>query len=180
MLAKNALNVKQKMLLNNLSEKENIKMKNTLKLNHKKSEIIMDRTFAKLAENTKSEEYAHLQMVRKDYPNYTVVQKSIKPNPHKENYKGLTYEYMRNHIIRYSSSEEMASDLKELDDMIFMSKCHSTGFRYPVIKKWFLAKYPEVTEKFARKREEENKQTNEAQINKDTEKNNIAEFKEAS
>lgn len=180
MLVKNVLNVKQKMLLNNLIKKETTKMKNTLKLNHKDRLIVMDRTFAKLAENTKSEEYAHLQMVRKDYPNYTVAQKKINKNPNTEHYNGLTYEYMHDYIIRYSASEEMESALKELDDMIFTSQCHSKAFRYPTIKKWFLAKYPEVTEKFARKREEENKQTNVAQINKDTEKNNIAEFKEVS
>ena len=41
-------------------------MRNTLKLDHAKNIIIMDRTFAKLAENTFSEEYRHLQMVRTD------------------------------------------------------------------------------------------------------------------
>lgn len=29
-------------------------------------------------------------------------------------------------------------------DMIFISKCHSQAKRYPVIKNWFLDKYPEV------------------------------------
>ena len=33
-------------------------MKNTLKLNHENHTIVMDRTFAKYAENTRSEEYA--------------------------------------------------------------------------------------------------------------------------
>lgn len=47
-------------------------MKNTLKIDHSKKTIVMDRTFAKLSENTRSEEYAHLQQVRRDYPNYLV------------------------------------------------------------------------------------------------------------
>lgn len=59
-------------------------MKNTLTLNHEKRTIIMDRTFAKYAENTMSDEYAHLQRVRKDYPNYTVIQRQIKRNPNKK------------------------------------------------------------------------------------------------
>ena len=42
-------------------------MKNTLKINHENKAIVMDRTFAKFAEDTRSEEYAHLQQVRKDY-----------------------------------------------------------------------------------------------------------------
>jgi hypothetical protein len=28
--------------------------------------------------------------------------------------------------------------------MILVSQCHSKAFRYPVIKKWFLKKYPEI------------------------------------
>ena len=43
-------------------------MKNTLKLNHAKREIVMDATFARNAENTMSPEYTHLQTVRRDYP----------------------------------------------------------------------------------------------------------------
>jgi len=70
-------------------------MKNTLKLNHENRTIVMDRTFAKRSENTRSEEYAHLQQVRQDYPTYTVIRRQIKTNPKKESYKGLTYEYMQ-------------------------------------------------------------------------------------
>jgi hypothetical protein len=36
-------------------------MKNTLRLDHEKRAIVMDRTFAKLAEDTFSPEYEHLQ-----------------------------------------------------------------------------------------------------------------------
>ena len=52
-------------------------MKNTLRIDHANGRIIMDRTFAKCAEDTRSEEYRHLQSVRQDYPTYTVVRKQI-------------------------------------------------------------------------------------------------------
>lgn len=52
-------------------------MKNTLKLNHTNRTIVMDKTFAKFAADTKSSEYAHLQQVRQDYPLYTVVQRHM-------------------------------------------------------------------------------------------------------
>lgn len=42
-------------------------MKNVLKVNHVDRTIVMDRTFAKYAENTMSPEYAHLQQVRLHY-----------------------------------------------------------------------------------------------------------------
>ena len=63
-------------------------MKNTLKIKHEFALIIMDRTFAKKAENTRSEEYTHLQKIRQDYPTYEVITKTIKKNEKKESYKG--------------------------------------------------------------------------------------------
>ena len=69
-------------------------MKNTLRLNHDTRTIVMDKTFAKFAENTMSEEYAHLQRVRMDYPTYTVERRRITRNAAKECYRGLTYTYM--------------------------------------------------------------------------------------
>lgn len=119
-------------------------MKNTLKLSHAKREIVMDATFARNAENTMSPEYAHLQQVRKDYPAYTVVRRTIKRNANKESYKGLTYEYMETYIMSHGTSETRIANLRELNEMRLIAECHSKAFRYPVIKAWFLDKYPEV------------------------------------
>lgn len=119
-------------------------MKNVCKLSHAKREIVMDRTFAKLAENTMSAEYAHLQQVRKDYPTYTVIKRQIKRNGNKESYKGLTYEYMETYILSHGTSETRIANLHEFNEMHLIAECHSKAFRYPVIKAWFLEKYPEV------------------------------------
>ena len=121
-------------------------MKNTLKIDFAKNKIIMDRTFAKNAQNTNSPEYAHLQQVRQDYPTFTVMLRQIKKNPNKESYKGLTYDYMFDYIAKYEPVETRREVLNELDDMIFISKCHSKAKRYPVIKNRFLEKYPEILE----------------------------------
>ena len=79
-------------------------MKNVLKIDFAKKQIIMDRTFAKNSTDTRSEEYAHLQRVRADYPNFTVTTRSCKPNPEKESYKGLTYAYMETYIQQFYAS----------------------------------------------------------------------------
>ncbi len=121
-------------------------MKNTLKIDHIHSVIIMDRTFAKKAENTMSDEYAHLQNVRRDYPKYTVARREIKKNPDKECWKGLTYEYMENYISTHEEGENRIAALKEFAEKRLISECHSKCHRYPTIKKWFLAKYPEIAE----------------------------------
>lgn len=117
-------------------------MKNTLKLDHDKRTIIMDRTFAKFAANTMSQEYAHLQAVRRDYPTYTVEQRHIKKSPSKECYRGLTYTYME-HYIQANGTPE---DIKTYNEMRIIAECHSKPFRYPTIKAWFLERFPEVRE----------------------------------
>jgi hypothetical protein len=121
-------------------------MKNTLKINHDERKIIMDRTFAKFAENTRSEEYAHLQQVRKDYPSYAVILRKIKKNPNKKTYNKLTYQYMEDYIATHETPEQEKEVLAEFHDMIFISQCHSKAYRYPTIKKWFLNRYPEITD----------------------------------
>ena len=126
--------------------------KNTLKIFHdgKNGRIVMDRTFAKNAENTMSEEYAHLQQVRRDYPKYAVMVKTIKKNHNKNTYRGLTYEYMYDYISTNKglSPKEKESIADELSGMIQISKCQALQYRYPVIKKWFIDKFPEI-KKFA-------------------------------
>lgn len=121
-------------------------MKNTLKINHEKRAIIMDRTFAELAADTYTEEYAHLQSVRRDYPTYRTIRKVIKRNPTKETYKGLTYEYMLNYIISHETVETRKAVLEEFAELKLISECHAKGKRYPVIKNWFLDKYPAIKE----------------------------------
>ena len=119
-------------------------MKNTLKIDHAKGKIVMDRTFAKLSMDTRSEEYAHLQAVRRDYPTYEVITKTIKQNPNKETYKGLTYEYMTNYILTHETEENALAVIREFNELRVISNCHRQGLRYPTIKRWFLNKYPEI------------------------------------
>ena len=66
-------------------------MKNTLRINFDTKTIIMDRTFAKKSKDTRSDEYIHLQTVRKDYPDYRVITRTIKKNPDKKTYRGLSF-----------------------------------------------------------------------------------------
>ena len=104
-------------------------MKNTLRVNHADRTIIMDRTFAKYAENTMSAEYAHLQQVRRDYPDYTVMQRQIKRNPNKKTYNGLTYEWMEDYILTHGKKEERKDNYAEFNQMILISKCHGKAHR---------------------------------------------------
>ena len=119
-------------------------MKNTLKIDFAEGMIIMDRTFAKLATNTHTPEYTHLQEVRRDYPDFKVIQHTITRNVKKKTYAGLTYDYMKEYIITHGPENERKKILADLNEMILISECHSKAYRYPVIKKWFLSLYPEI------------------------------------
>lgn len=119
-------------------------MTNYIKVDHDNRSLIMDRTFAKKASIVGSKEYNLLQEAREHYEEYTVTRKTIKKAPNQEYYKGLTYEYMEEYIKTHEPKETLEKTLAEFREMILISKCHSR--RYPVIKNWFLEKYPEVKE----------------------------------
>ncbi len=121
-------------------------MKNILKIDFAKKQIVMDRTFAKNSTDTRSEEYAHLQRVRCDYPTFTVTTRSCRKNESKESYKGLTYEYMEHYILTHESKDTVLEVLDEFYELRLIAECHSKSRRYPAIKRWFLARYPEVAE----------------------------------
>lgn len=113
-------------------------------INAKNRSIELTKTFATASSKFGTPEYDQLQQVRKDYPTYTVIQRQIKRNSNKECYKGMTYEYMEDYIMTHGSVETIQANLREFEEMRLISKCHSKAFRYPVIKSWFLQKYPEI------------------------------------
>ena len=119
-------------------------MKNTLKIDFSNKTIIMDRTFAVKAKDTRSDEYLHLQTVRKDYPDYRVTTRQIKRNPDKKTYSGLNYDYMENYILTHGNDAEVQEALSEYREKRLIAKCQGKGKGYPVIKKWFLERYPEI------------------------------------
>ncbi len=121
-------------------------MKNTIKVDHDNRRLVMDRTFARLSENVRNEEYSILQSVRRDYPTYEVITRQIKRNPQKETYAGLTYQYMEDYIVTHETKDDVTVVLAEFHELKLVSRCHAKAFRYPTIKKWFLEKYPEITE----------------------------------
>lgn len=136
-------------------------MNGKLKIEPATRRIVMDRTFAKFYCDTTSEEYKHLQSVRADYPNFSVVRRRIRKNTKQEHYAGLDYAYMEAYIRKYESEETVETVLEEFEELKFVSKCHSRHRRYPVIRKWFLDKYPKVDELFKQKNQDEKKQEQE-------------------
>ena len=117
-----------------------------VKVLHSENTIEMNKFFAKMTENPLSDEYALLQKIRLDYPDYKVRTRQIKKNTQKETYAGLTYAYMRNYIFTHASEETQEQEIHEFDELILISRCQTKAKRYPTIKKWFLAKYPAIAQ----------------------------------
>ena len=116
-------------------------MKNVLKVDVNNTRLVMDRTFAAKAKIAGSEEYSLLQATRRDYPSFSVVQRKIKRNDKKETYPGLNYKQMEAYITTHRDAE---SRMKQYEELRELSKMHRV--KYPQIKKWFLASYPEVVQ----------------------------------
>lgn len=116
-------------------------MKNDLRIDFTKNEIIMSRSFEKCASIAGSKEYRRLQLVRQDYPTFALVRRSIKKAPTKETYAGLTFAYMENYIATHANAEQIK---KVYDELRLIGACHKVS--YPTIKKWFLETYPEIVE----------------------------------
>ena len=121
-------------------------MKNVIRVDFHHGRIVMDRAFAKNSTNPNSAEYKQLQRVRQDYPDYMVCTRTCKKNENKESYKGLTYAYMEHYILTHEDKDTVLDVLDEYNELRLIAECHSRSRRYPIIKRWFLAKYPEIME----------------------------------
>lgn len=105
--------------------------------------ISLSSAFEKKAFTPGTTEYAQLMAVRNDFPGFRLDTRKFKTNTKQDRYKGLTYDFMRDYIKRVEGDDAPAV-LEGLEDLIEISKCHSTCKRYPSVKKWFLERYPDV------------------------------------
>ena len=114
-----------------------------IKVDFSAKKIWVSTSFHKRAMTGNSTEYYELQSACEKHPGFSVAIRPFNKNAYQQHYKGLTYDYMRWYIRTYDS-ENTDNMLKILEKMIDISKCQSMGYRYPVIKAWFLEKYPEI------------------------------------
>ena len=105
-----------------------------------KERIYVTAAFRKACANIESDEYTLLQIIKLDNPTFKVEERSIKKNPNKESYRGLTYEYMERYILLHDGENSDVMD--EYKEMRLIAECHSISF--PKIRDWFLETYPDV------------------------------------
>ncbi len=122
-----------------------------IRINEAKRTIEVTKAFSKEASKFGTEAYRDLQEVRRDYPNFKVVTRSVgKKN---NTFKGLTFEYMEKYIKEHKKENENIlvefyekCGKNQEGKKVEFAECDSYG----EIKKWFLSKYPEL-EAFTKK-----------------------------
>ena len=103
-------------------------MKNFMRIDTKKRQIIMDKTFYNRSLYFGTEEYNLLQMARKDYPGFTPVRREIrKPDHPIDRHKGLTYVFMENYIRKREPEETREEILSDFEQMKVIAKAHASG-----------------------------------------------------
>ena len=113
-------------------------MINEITINHKEHKIVLTKKFAKIQSDADSPAFERVCKVCSAFPTYEVVVREIRKKEGKESYKGLTYRYMERYIRQLGTN----ADREKYQEMRLLAQCHS--IRFPVIKNWFLERFPAV------------------------------------
>ena len=118
--------------------------------------IEMSKTEAKAAGKINSEKFNELHTLRTMYPTFEIVIKaSSTKKSTKENYKGLTYDYMAKYITAHD--DEQKSIMAKFEMLRGTSaeaqEALADSASYKEIKEWFLKQFPAIAE-FHKKRED--------------------------
>ena len=111
--------------------------------------IEMSKNEAKAAGKIGTPEFEELRQYMAMYPGFEVQIKA--PAKRKVEFRGLTYEYMKNYIKKHDN--ENGEIMAEFNALIALDKKnkvesaeHLETAGYLDVKKWFLAKFPEIKE----------------------------------
>jgi len=114
-------------------------------IDHENKKIRLPKAFAKASGKYGSEEYKLLLEMKKDMPNYEVIVETTRKQP-KDNYKGLTYDYMERYIKEKPNHEDILKEFNELRGISTEYEAIMKKTSYLKVKKWFLTTFPEIDE----------------------------------
>lgn len=112
-----------------------------------KKTIEMSKTEAKTAGKIGTPEFEKLKNYMAIYPGFVIQIKA--PAKRKVEFRGLDYKYMRGYILKHD--DEDGTIMAEFCELIAQDKKdkvegteHLKAASYNDVKKWFLAKFPEI------------------------------------
>ena len=119
----------------------------TMNANLMTKKVELTKKEAKAAGKIGTPEFEELKNYMKEYPNFEILIKA--PAKRKVEFRGLNYEYMKNYIKK--NDDEDGTIMAEFNDLIALDKKnkvegaeHLEAAGYLDVKKWFLAKFPEI------------------------------------
>ena len=128
-----------------------ITFENSIRINRNARTIEVTKTFDKAASRFGTREYEALQQVRKDYPSFTIVVKSVRTKV--DHFAGLTYDFMEKYITSHDNADERMATFMDLRAKSEEAQAFGYGsLSYGEIKAWFFRNYPEI-EAFQKRRE---------------------------
>ena len=130
----------------------NNSFENAVRINRSNRTIEVTKSFDKAASRFGTDEYQAMQQVRKDYPTFTIVVKTVRTKA--DRFKGLTYDFMEKYIASHDNADERMAEFNDLRATSEEAQLFGVeSLSYGEIKAWFFKNYPEI-EAFQRRREQ--------------------------
>ena len=118
----------------------------TITISYTNNTIDITKKFAEAAGKIGSKEYRELQEVRRDNPGFTINVVADKKKAPKNNFAGLTLNYMKSYIEKHDDEEKsiMSEYLELRGESEEAKEIGAASASIFEIRKWFLNQYPEV------------------------------------
>ena len=124
---------------------------NSIRIVRTNRTIEVSKSFDKAASRFGTREYEAMQQVRKDYPDFTIVVKTVRTKA--DHFKGLTYDFMEKYITSHDDADKRLAEFNDLRGKSEEAQAYgAAAHSYGKIKAWFFKNYPEI-EAFQRRRE---------------------------
>jgi hypothetical protein len=124
---------------------------NSIRIVRTNRTIEVSKSFDKAASRFGTREYEAMQQVRKDYPDFTIVVKTVRTKA--DHFKGLTYDFMEKYIASHDDAEARMAEFNDLRGTSDEAQAYgAAAHSYGEIKAWFFKTFPEI-EAFQQRRE---------------------------
>ena len=137
----------------------------TITISYTTNTIDITKKFAEAAGKIGSKEYRELQEVRRDNPGFSINVVADKKKAPKNNYNGLTYNYMKSYIEKHDDEEmSIMANYLELRGLSEEAKAiGAASLSIFEIRAWFLNQYPEIKGFYEKRKKMLNRTANESE-----------------
>ncbi len=137
----------------------------TITISYTTNTIDITKKFAEAAGKIGSKEYRELQEVRRDNPGLSINVVADKKKAPKNNYNGLTFNYMKSYIEKHDDEEmSIMANYLELRGLSEEAKAiGAASLSIFEIRAWFLNQYPEIKGFYEKRKKMLNRTANESE-----------------